>query len=250
MKEAEFRALVRPVHVELLKLQRWVVETGQRVVVIFDGRDTAGKGGAMKRLAEPLDPAVCRVAPTSGMPTERERGCWYFQRFVPHLPARGEVVLFDRAWYARPGVERVTGACTAEQAAECLTAIPELERMLVRDGLRLFKLYFLVSRAEQARRLEKRQHDALDEPWRAAAVPELQPQPRWDEFARAADEMFRRTSTDQAPWLVVDADDKRRARLHAMRHLLTALDYPEKDASALAVDLKVVHPWWPAAEPP
>jgi len=210
--------------IELVKLQDWIRHVGLKVVVLFEGRDAAGKGGVIKRITEKLSPRVCRVV-ALGTPTERERTQWYFQRYVPHLPAAGEMVLFDRSWYNRAGVERVMGFCTPEEHAEFLRSAPEFERMLVRSGIQLVKYWFSVSDEEQERRFRSR----IDDPtkrWKLSPM-DLQSRARWVEYSRAKDEMFAHTDIKQAPWYVVDAEQKRRARLNCIRHLLSLIPYQE-----------------------
>jgi len=226
MEKKEFRALLRPLVIELLKMQRWVQSSGQRILSIFEGRDAAGKGGAIKRIGKHLNPRGCRVV-ALGMRTERERTEWYFQRYVAHLPAGGEIVFFDRSWYNRAGIERVMGFCTPSETEEFLGAAPEFERLLMRSGIRLFKYYFAISREEQARRIEKRRANPLKQ-WKLSPL-DLQAQSKWEEYTRAETEMFRHTSTMEAPWTRVNSDDKRRARVEVVRHFLAALDYPGKD---------------------
>jgi len=209
---------------ELVKLQEWVRAKGLKVVVIFEGRDAAGKGGAIKRITECLNPRVCRVAalPT---PTEREKTQWYFQRYVAHLPAGGEIVLFDRSWYNRAGVERVMGFCSEDEHAEFLRSVPEFERMLVRSGVILIKYWFSVSDHEQ----EKRFQDRINDPskrWKLSPM-DLQSRARWVEYSRAKDEMFAHTDIKQAPWYVVNADNKECARLNCIRHLLSIIHYED-----------------------
>jgi polyphosphate kinase len=216
---------------ELLKLQRelvimqeYVRATGGKVVVIFEGRDAAGKGGVIKRIAERTNPRVCRVVALPA-PTERERSQWYFQRYVPHLPAAGEIVLFDRSWYNRAGVERVMGFCTELEYEEFMRSCPEFERMLVRSGISLIKYWFSVSDEEQERRFQARVQDPMRR-WKLSPM-DLQSRARWVEYSRAKDEMFRYTDIKHAPWYVVQADDKRRARLNCIAHLLSMIDYQD-----------------------
>ncbi len=210
--------------IELVKLQEWVKYKGLKVVAIFEGRDAAGKGGTIKRITESLNPRIVRVValPT---PTERERVQWYFQRYVAHLPASGEIVLFDRSWYNRAGVERVMGFCTEGEYREFLRSCPEFERMLVRSGVILIKYWFSVSDDEQEHRFEAR----LDDPtkrWKLSPM-DLESRSRWVEYSRAKDEMFKYTDIKQAPWWVVNSDDKRRARLNCISHLLSMVPYED-----------------------
>jgi polyphosphate kinase 2 len=210
--------------IELVKLQEWVKYKGLKVVTIFEGRDAAGKGGTIKRITESLNPRIVRVValPT---PTERERAQWYFQRYVAHLPASGEIVLFDRSWYNRAGVERVMGFCTDDEYKEFLRSCPEFERMLVRSGVILLKYWFSVSDEEQEHRFQAR----LDDPtkrWKLSPM-DLESRSRWVEYSRAKDEMFKYTDIKQAPWWVVNSDDKRRARLNCISHLLSMIPYED-----------------------
>jgi len=222
-KKSYERELVQ-LQLELIKLQEWIRFKELKVVVIFEGRDAAGKGGAIKRITESLNPRVCRVVALPS-PTERERGQWYFQRYVAHLPAGGEMVLFDRSWYNRAGVERVMKFCTDDEYAEFLRSVPEFERMLVRSGTILIKYWFSVSDKEQERRFQAR----LDDPtkrWKLSPM-DLQSRARWVEYSKAKDEMFAHTDIKQAPWYVVNADDKKCARLNCIRHLLSLIPYQD-----------------------
>ncbi len=216
--------------IELLKAQRWVRESGAKVLALFEGRDAAGKGGAIKRFMEHLNPRGARVVALD-RPTERERGQWYFQRYIQHLPAAGEIVLFDRSWYNRAGVERVMGFCSEGEYREFLRQCPELERMLVESGIRLFKFWFRISQEEQFRRFDARLTDPLKQ-WKVSAV-DMASLDKWDDYSRARDAMFRRTHTVEAPWTVVRADDKRRARLAAMQHFLLNLPYSDRDPAVV-----------------
>ena len=210
--------------VELVKLQEWIKAKGLKVVAIFEGRDAAGKGGVIKRITQSLNPRVCRVV-ALGTPTEKEKTQWYFQRYAPHLPAAGEMVLFDRSWYNRAGVERVMGFCTDEEYTEFLRSCPEFERMLVRSGIILIKYWFSVSDEEQ----EKRFHDRLTDPtkrWKLSPM-DLESRSKWMEYSKAKDEMFSYTDIKQAPWYTVNADDKKRARLNCIRHLLSLIPYED-----------------------
>jgi polyphosphate kinase 2 len=209
---------------ELVIQQQYIRETGQRVVVIFEGRDAAGKGGVIKRINERLNPRWCRTV-ALGTPTEVEKTQWYFQRYVPHLPAAGEMVMFDRSWYNRAGVERVMGFCTDAQYQEFMRSCPEFERMLVRSGIILVKYWFSVSDAEQERRFRDRIGDPTKH-WKLSPM-DLQSRARWVEYSMAKDEMFRHTDIKQAPWYVVNADDKRRARLNVISHLLSLIPYQD-----------------------
>ena len=204
--------------IELVKLHYWIKEKGLKVVVIFEGRDAAGKGGVIKRITERLNPRICRVV-ALGTPSDREKTQWYFQRYVPHLPAAGEMVLFDRSWYNRAGVEHVMGFCTEEEYNEFLRSCPEFERMLIRSGIILVKYWFSVSDEEQERRFQAR----LDDPtkrWKLSPM-DLESRRRWIEYSKAKDKMFAHTDTKQSPWYVVNSDDKRRAHLNCISHLLS-----------------------------
>ncbi|KPL78003.1 polyphosphate kinase [Levilinea saccharolytica] len=215
---------LRRLQIELVKLQEWVRSQGLKVVVIFEGRDAAGKGGVIKRITESLNPRVCRVValPT---PTEREKTQWYFQRYVVHLPAAGEMVLFDRSWYNRAGVERVMGFCTDDEYREFLRSAPEFERMLVRSGVILIKYWFSVSDKEQEKRFQARIADPTKR-WKLSPM-DVQSRSRWVEYSRAKDEMFAHTDIKQAPWYVVNADNKMCARLNCIRHLLSLIPYQD-----------------------
>lgn len=210
--------------VELVKLQEWIRYKGLKLVVIFEGRDAAGKGGTIKRIMESLNPRICRVVALPA-PTEREKTQWYFQRYVPHLPAAGEMVLFDRSWYNRAGVERVMGFCTEDEYREFLRSCPEFERMLVRSCIVLVKYWFSVSNEEQERRFQ----DRIDNPtkrWKLSPM-DLGSRTKWIEYSIAKDEMFKYTDIKQAPWFVVQSDDKKRARLNCISHLLSVIPYED-----------------------
>lgn len=209
---------------ELVKVQEWVRETGARLVVVFEGRDAAGKGSAIKRITEHLNPRVARIVALPA-PSERERTQWYFQRYVAHLPAAGEIVLLDRSWYNRAGVERVMGYCTAEEHRLFLRQCPAFERMLVEDGILLRKYWFSVSDAEQERRFRKRLKDPLKR-WKLSPM-DLESLTRWEDYSRAKDEMMVHTDIAESPWYVVEGDDKRRARINMIAHLLGTIDYRE-----------------------
>ncbi len=205
-------------------MQEYVKTKGLKIVVIFEGRDAAGKGGVIKRIAERTNPRVCRVVALPA-PTERERTQWYFQRYVPHLPAAGEIVLFDRSWYNRAGVERVMKFCSEAEYEEFMRSCPEFERMLVRSGIKVVKYWFSVSDEEQERRFQARVHDPMRR-WKLSPM-DLESRAKWVEYSRAKDEMFRYTDIKHAPWWVVQADDKRRARLNCIAHLLSMVDYED-----------------------
>lgn len=210
--------------IELVKLQEWIKARGLKVAVLFEGRDAAGKGGVIKRITESLNPRICKVV-ALGVPTERERTQWYFQRYVAHLPAAGEMVLFDRSWYNRAGVERVMGFCTDEEYWEFLRSCPELEYMLIRSGLILIKYWFSVSDEEQEARFQKRLSDPTKR-WKLSPM-DMESRTRWVEYSKAKDIMFEHTDTDQSPWYVVKADDKKRARLNCIHHLLSKIPYED-----------------------
>jgi polyphosphate kinase 2 len=211
---------------ELLKAQRWVLDAGERLVVLFEGRDAAGKGGTIKRFMEHMNPRSARVVALP-KPTERERTQWFFQRYISELPAAGEFVLFDRSWYNRAGVERVMGFCTPNEYLEFMRQCPDLERMLVRSGIRLFKYWFSVSREEQRRRFQARETDPLKQ-WKLSPVDRASLD-KWDDYTEAKEAMFFYTDTADSPWTIVKSDDKKRARLACMQHFLTSLPYPTKD---------------------
>ena len=217
---------LRRLQEELAVLQRWIVTKGLKVLVICEGRDAAGKGGVIKRIVERLNPRVCRVV-ALGVPTEREQSQWYFQRYVTHLPAAGEMVLFDRSWYNRAGVERVMGFCTEQEYHEFLVSCPQFERMLIRSGIQIIKYWFSVSDEEQERRFQARLTDPRRR-WKLSAM-DLESRSRWVDYSRAKDEMFTHTDIIGARWNVVDADDKRRARLNCISHLLRSIPYHEVD---------------------
>ncbi len=224
--------------VELLKLQAWVKDTGQRVVILFEGRDAAGKGGTIKRFMEHLNPRGARVVALE-KPSDVERGQWYFQRYIEHLPTRGEIVLFDRSWYNRSGVEHVMGFCTPQEYDEFLRQAPEFERHLVRSGVHLFKFWFSVSRDEQRRRFKERQAHPLKQ-WKLSPV-DMASLDKWHEYTRAKENMFVHCDTSDAPWTVIKSDCKKRARLNAMRYLLHRMPYAKKDLDTLgAVDPLIV----------
>lgn len=217
-----YKKTLSRLRVELRQMQRWILDQGLRVVVLFEGRDAAGKGGTIKRIMKPLNPRYCRVVALD-KPTEREQTQWYFQRYVPHLPAAGEMVLFDRSWYNRAGVERVMGFCTNAEYQQFLRSCPLFERLLVRDGIVLIKYWFSVSAPEQARRLQAR-IDSPTKRWKLSAI-DLEARRRWHDYSEAKDRMFAHTDIEEAPWNVVQSDDKRRARLNCMHHLLQQIDY-------------------------
>ncbi|WP_437893546.1 polyphosphate kinase 2 [Sorangium sp. So ce124] len=232
-----FRELLR-LQGELVKLQDWVVATGHKLVILFEGRDAAGKGGVIKRISQRLNPRVCRVAALPA-PNDRERTQWYFQRYVTHLPAAGEIVLFDRSWYNRAGVERVMGFCNDEQYEEFFRTVPEFEKMLIRSGIQLLKYWFSISDEEQHLRFLSRIHDPLKQ-WKLSSM-DLESRRRWEDYTRAKEVMLARTHIREAPWWVVQADNKKKARLNCMDHLLAQVPYAEVDHPAVALPARVRH---------
>ncbi len=224
---------------ELVKLQDWVVAQGLKVVVIFEGRDAAGKGGVIKRITQRLNPRVCRVVALPA-PSERERTQWYFQRYVPHLPAAGEIVLFDRSWYNRAGVERVMGFCTEQDVEEFFRSVPEFERMLVRSGIKLIKYWFSITDEEQYFRFNMRIHDPLKQ-WKLSPM-DLESRRRWETYTKAKESMLEHTSIPEAPWWIVEAVDKKRARLNCIHHLLSQIPYQEIAHPPLTLPERVHNP--------
>ncbi|RKZ99867.1 MAG: polyphosphate kinase 2 [Gammaproteobacteria bacterium] len=226
MKKAQYEKEKKLLQIELAKFQHWVKETGQKYLIIFEGRDAAGKGGTIKRFTEHLNP---RGAPVIALekPDDRERGQWYFQRYIQHLPTKGEIVLLDRSWYNRAGVERVMGFCTPQEYLEFMRQAPEMERMITRSGTKLIKFWFSISRNEQFRRLHSRQHDPLKQ-WKISDI-DLASLDKWDNYTEAKEAMFFYTDTKDSPWTVVKSDCKKRARLNAIRYVLHDADYPNKD---------------------
>jgi polyphosphate kinase 2 len=247
MSRPEYDRVKRHQQIELLKLQSWIKKAGERVIIIFEGRDAAGKGGTIKRFTQHLNPRGTKVVALD-KPTPREQSQWYFQRYVSHLPAAGEMVLFDRSWYSRAGVERVMGFCTPPEYAEFMRETPELERMLVRSGIRLIKFWFSVSHAEQRTRFAIRQIDAVRR-WKLSPM-DLASLDLWDEYTEAKEAMFFYTDTADAPWTVVKSNDKKRARVEAMRWVLSRFDYPGKDHEVVGEpDPLIVMPASKAVEP-
>jgi polyphosphate kinase 2 len=224
---------------ELVKLQDWVAETKQKVIILFEGRDAAGKGGAIKRITQRLNPRVCRVVALPA-PNDRERTQWYFQRYVAHLPAAGEMVLFDRSWYNRVGVERVMGFCSEDEVEEFFRSVPEFERMLVRSGTRLIKYWFSITDDEQHLRFLGRIHDPLKQ-WKLSPM-DLESRRRWEDYTKAKESMLERTHIAEAPWWVVQAVDKKRARLNCIQHLLEQFDYQEIERPPIALPPRERHP--------
>ncbi len=224
---------------ELVKMQYWVKHTGTRIVILFEGRDAAGKGGTIKRITEPLNPRGCRVV-ALGTPSDREKTEWYFQRYVPHLPAGGEIVCFDRSWYNRAGVEWVMDFCTEEQYQEFMHTCPEFERMLVRSGIILLKYWFSVSDEEQERRFQSRTTDPARR-WKLSPM-DLESRDRWVEYSQAKDNMFAHTNIPEAPWFTVEADDKKRARLNCISHILSKIPYVDMTPEPLELPPRVIAP--------
>jgi polyphosphate kinase len=233
-----FRELFK-LQAELVKLQDWVVARRQKVVIVFEGRDAAGKGGAIKRITQRLNPRVCRAVALPA-PNDRERTQWYFQRYVAHLPAASEIVLFDRSWYNRAGVERVMGFCTEDEVEEFFRSVPEFERMLVRSGIRLVKYWFSITDDEQHLRFLGRIHDPMKQ-WKFSAM-DLESRRRWEAYTRAKETMLERTHIPEAPWWVVQAVDKKRARLNCIHHLLSQFDYIDIEHPAIELPERERHP--------
>ena len=226
IKRKEYERRKAELQVELLKVQKWVEDTGQRIVLIFEGRDAAGKGGTIKRFMEHLNPRLARVVALS-KPTETERSQWYFQRYIKHLPSAGEMVFFDRSWYNRAGVERVMDFCKPAEYLEFMRQTPEFERMLVNSGIRIFKFWFSVTQDEQLRRFKSREHDPLKQ-WKLSPIDKASLD-KWDDYTEAKEAMFFYTDTADAPWTIIKSNDKKRARLACMQHVLTTLPYPDKN---------------------
>lgn len=224
LPEEYYLAELEKLQIELVRLQEWIKYKGLRVVVIFEGRDAAGKGGTIKRITESLNPRICRVV-ALGVPTEKEKTQWYFQRYTDHLPAGGEMVIFDRSWYNRAGVERVMGFCTEEEYWDFLRSCPNFENMLIRSGMILIKYWFSVSDKEQERRFRQRIEDPTRR-WKISPM-DVESRLKWIDYSKAKDDMFSYTDTKQSPWYVVEADDKRRARLNCISHLLSLIPYEE-----------------------
>ena len=240
ISRAQYEKEKQKLQIELLKMQGWVKETGQKVVILFEGRDAAGKGGAIKRFMEHLNPRGARVVALE-KPSDTEKTQWYFQRYIQHLPAEGEIVLLDRSWYNRAGVERVMGFCKNSEYLEFMREVPELERMFVRSGIHLFKFWFSVSRHEQLRRFQKRQVDPLKQ-WKLSPI-DLASLDKWDDYTEAKEAMFYYSNHMDAPWTVVRSDDKKRARLNTMREVLNRLDYTNKSTDLdLTPDPLIIQP--------
>ncbi len=237
-RQVYFHELFR-LQAELVKLQDWVMETGYKLVVVFEGRDAAGKGGVIKRIVQRLNPRVCRVVALPA-PTEREKSQWYFQRYVSHLPAGGEIVLLDRSWYNRAGVERVMGFASPGQVEDFFRDVPEFERNLVRSGIKLIKYWFSITDQEQQLRFLMRIHDPMKQ-WKLSPM-DLQSRVRWEAYTKAKEEMFERTNIAEAPWFIVEGDDKKRARLNTINHLLDQIPYGEVDHETVVLPDRVFNP--------
>jgi polyphosphate kinase 2 len=238
MRRKAYQQELARLQIELVKLQEWIRHAGLRVVVLFEGRDAAGKGGTIKRITESLNPRICRVV-ALGTPTERERSQWYFQRYAAQLPAAGEMVLFDRSWYNRAGVERVMGFCTENEVEEFFRSCPQFENMLIRSGIILVKYWFSVSDEEQERRFQRR----LDDPtrrWKLSPM-DLRSRERWLDYSKAKDDMFAHTDTKESPWWVVDADVKRHARLNCISHLLGMIPYEDLTPEPISLPARRDH---------
>ncbi len=237
LKVADYLDLIMPLHVELLKMQNWVKETGQKILVINEGRDAGGKGGTIKRFIEHMNPRGCRVVALD-KPSDKEKTQWFFQRYLANLPSGGEIVFFDRSWYNRAMVERVMGFCSGPEVKEFLRAVPELERMLIRSNVQVTKFYYSVSKKEQLRRFTNRTHDPLKQ-WKLSPV-DQESQDKWEDYTRAKEDMFFFTSTADCPWIIIKSDDKKRARINAIRYLLGKIEYPGKREELLQYDHRIV----------
>ena len=238
LSRKEYEAEKADLQVELLKVQHWVQETGQKFVLLFEGRDAAGKGGTIKRFAEHLNPRTAHVIALN-KPTDEERGQWFFQRYIKHLPTLGEIVFYDRSWYNRAGVERVMNFCKPNEYLEFMRQTPEFERMLTRSGVRLFKYWFSVTRSEQKNRFASRETDPLKR-WKLSPIDRASLD-KWEDYTEAKEAMFFYTDTADAPWTIIRSNDKKRARLNCMRHFLSSLDYPNKDTAVVqSPDPKIV----------
>ncbi|MCU7834130.1 MAG: polyphosphate kinase 2 [gamma proteobacterium symbiont of Taylorina sp.] len=233
-----FRSLLK-LQSELIKLQDWVVHTGEKIAIIFEGRDAAGKGGVIKRIIQRLNPRVCRVVALN-KPTRQEKSQWYFQRYVPHMPSGGEIVLFDRSWYNRSGVEKVMGFATPEQVEQFYQDVPEFERMLVRSGIRLIKYWFSISDEEQQLRFMMRIHDPIKQ-WKLSPM-DLQSRIRWEDYTKAKEENFTRTNIPEAPWFIIEGNDKKRARLNCIHHLLEQIPYEEIENEHVTLPERTFNP--------
>lgn len=239
LSKKQYENALAQLQLELVKMQYWVKHTGTRIVMVFEGRDAAGKGGTIKRITEPLNPRGCRVV-ALGTPSDREKTEWYFQRYVTHLPAAGEIVCFDRSWYNRAGVEHVMGFCTDEQYHTFMQSCPEFERLLVRSGIILIKYWFSVSDEEQERRFQSRTTDPARR-WKLSPM-DLESRDRWVEYSQAKDEMFAHTNIPEAPWFTVEANDKKRARLNCIRHFLSKIPYVDMTPEAMELPPRKIAP--------
>ena len=237
LRQQDHLAIITPLQEELVKLQAWVKENGLKIMVLFEGRDAAGKGGTIKRFMEFLNPRICRVVALD-RPTEREAGQWYFQRYIPHLPSGGEIVFFDRSWYNRAVVERVMGFCTEEQVAEFYQSVPAFESMLVRSGIHLNNFWFSVNREAQEKRFSSREND-LRKTWKLSPV-DRQSRDKWDQYTLAKEGMFRYTSIPEAPWMIIKSDNKKLARINSIRYFLSQFDYQGKNPDILEYDATIV----------
>ena len=233
ISDRRYDAEMRRLSIELVKMQEWVRATGYRMVVLFEGRDAAGKGGTIKRVTEPMNPRIAYIVALPA-PTERERTQWYFQRYAAQLPAAGEIAIFDRSWYNRAGVERVMGFCEEHEYEEFMRSVPQFEEMLVRSGIHLIKYWFSVSDEEQERRFQRRLADPTKR-WKLSPM-DLESRARWEDYSRAKDEMFARTDTDHAPWFVVHSDVKKHARINCINHLLSQIPYEDIGAEVPSLD--------------
>ena len=237
MRRATYEAQKAKLQAELLKVQKWVKDSGEKIVILFEGRDAAGKGGTIKRFMEHLNPRGARVVALE-KPSAQESGQWYFQRYIKHFPTEGEIVMFDRSWYNRAGVERVMEFCTPEDYLEFMRQTPEMERMMVRSGIKLFKYWFSVTKEEQHARFDKRRNDPLKQ-WKLSPIDQASID-KWDEYTEAKEAMFFYTDTADAPWAIVKSSDKKRARLACMQHFLSSLAYPEKNLDVVRTDPLIV----------
>ncbi len=238
-RELKYTKELRKLQARLCQLQEWVKETGQRIIIVFEGRDAAGKGGVIKRITQRLNPRVCRVAALPA-PNDRERTQWYFQRYAAHLPAAGEIVLFDRSWYNRAGVERVMGFCSDADVEEFFRSVPEFERMLVRSGIILIKYWFSITDEEQQFRFMMRIHDPLKQ-WKLSPM-DVQSRSRWEAYTKAKEAMLEHTHIPEAPWWIVDAVDKKRARLNCISHLLSQIPYGDVQHGSVVLPPRVRNP--------
>ena len=237
LKESQYLELITPLHIELLKMQNWARDNGLKIMALFEGRDASGKGGTIKRFIEHLNPRGCRVVALE-KPTDKEKTQWYFQRYVQNLPSAGEIVLFDRSWYNRSGVERVMSFCSKDAVREFLRAVPEFERMLVNSGIILFKFYFSVNKQEQLRRFNSRMTDPLKQ-WKLSPV-DKESQDKWEEYTKAKEDTFFYSSTVECPWTIIKSDDKKRARIASIQYFLSQLDYKDKNKKLLDYDKRIV----------